>query len=180
MDKQIIIPRSKWIAFRGFLLMFLFGAGFGVCAFVEIPSIGFVASQDVRVALVKILSIPLFPVCLLCSFLSLIDLFKNTPILTIDEKGITDSQNRKSVGLIYWSDIKNVSKFRLNDNAVFITIHLRNPLKYIKDEKELENIRKKWPSPEVGEVVISTVYFQDRIYEVMKLMDYYMQQYNRC
>ena len=155
MNRQIIIPRSKRVSFRVFLFMFLLGVGLGLCAFVEIPSIGFVASQDARVAILKILSIPTFPVCLLCSFMYLIDLFKNTPILTIDEKGITDSQNRKSVGLIYWSDIKNVSKFRLNDNAVFITIHLRNPLKYIKDEKELENIRKngprrrseKWSSP---------------------------------
>lgn len=179
MDRQIIIPRSKWVSFRGFLFMFLLGVGLGLCAFVEIPSIGFVASQDAKVAILKILSIPTFPICLLCSFMSLIDLFKNTPVLTVNEKGITDSQNRKSVGLIYWMDIEKITKIHLG-NVAFITIHLRNPLKYLKDEKELEKIRKKWPIEEAGEVVISTEYFQDRIYDVMKLMEHYLQQYNRC
>ena len=67
-------------------------------------------------------------------------LFDKSPGLTIDENGIIDNSHGGSLGLIEWSDIKEISTQGMMGTK-FLLLHVYNPDKYI--DRAQGRVKKK-------------------------------------
>ncbi len=81
----------------------------------------------------------------------IIKLFDNKPGLSIDEIGITDNSNMSSVGLIEWSDIKEI-KIQEYQSTSFLLVFLRDNQKYLEQtngfkRRLLKSNFKKYKTP---------------------------------
>jgi hypothetical protein len=74
------------------------------------------------------IALPLFSYS---TVMSLKLLISKEPLLTINQKGITDDASGLAVGFIPWSDILGANITTIKKRK-FLHIHLRNPLAYVK------------------------------------------------
>lgn len=172
MEKEIVIERkkSKSIMYSiGILLtILLFIIPIGLYFF-EFKNI----SADVPLFIV-ILSIIIEPILIFTFIFYFKQIFNNKPVLIVNDKGIEPNLTYKPVGMIKWSDIIDFKTFGYMNDVDYITILLKDPKKYIKDEKRLKKVANYKYSSKWGHIQFTSMYFKKEFGNVVELMIYYL------
>lgn len=165
---QIIIKRRKWIAF-----LFSF---FSLMLIILFLMVWFIPpDEDTQVTeiwfirILSILMIALFVFCL-CFFVH--QIFRNSTIAVINNKGIYDYSKRKSVGLISWHDIDSVYvTSHINSNMLCIT--LKNRSKYLPEKKVLFKFIHNYNKKYGGDIFISLEMCKVNLFELKDTIEYF-------
>ena len=174
MDKRIVIPRKKSKSIECTIWMFLatlLAIFPSVGYFTEIPG----TTLDVPLLYV-VLGLACAPLCAFCFVLYLMQIFNREPVLTIDENGIHEQMNIRSVGRIRWEDIEDINIVPYKDHTYFICLFLKNPEKYIKNPKALPRMERKASTQTWGHVKFSSLYFKKEFPDVVETIDYYLKK----
>ena len=110
----------------------------------------------------RVISYIIAPIMLLLTVVAIKDVGNTSPYLVIREEGLIQNMTKYQSGLIRWEDIEAV-KMRavIGKGSYMISILLKNPEKYIKDEKLLARLRaRREKDPDEGEITIVTIPFK--------------------
>ena len=176
MDKEITIYRNKFKIFGIFFFMLLISVLVGFFALYDVRKIGMLAEEPGKFIATKVVSIVILPFLLLTAIYYFTELFNKAPVLVINERGFLGNTGRYCVGLVPWSDIKNITV--ISDNMVYISVHLKNPGKYFEDERHLKRIKRRWPGKAFGQINVHSVYFKKEVPQVLDLLMYYVDKYH--
>lgn len=156
------------------LLIFIF-VDILLGAFIFLPKDSF-TDVEVLFTVGRVLSYIIAPIMLLLTVASIKEVNNTKPYLVVREDGLIQNVTRYQSGLILWEDIEAV-KMRavIGKGAYMISILLKNPEKYIKDEKLLRRLRaRREKDPDEGEITIVTTAFKsvadDAIMALLKEM----------
>ena len=177
MEKEIIIPRKKSKAIGYAILMLLVTVMFVFLAVAKLANIPWINADGVPL-LLAILSLICAPICAYCFIHYLREIFNNNPALIINQSGIHEQISKYGVGMIKWDDIENINVVPYMDNTYFICIFLKNPAKYIENQKRLDRLNKRKSTEKWGHVYFSTLYFKKELNPVVELINYYMKENN--
>lgn len=177
MEKEIIIPRKKSKSIGYAILMLLVTSMFAFLAVIKFANISWINADNVPLLLV-ILSLICAPICAYCFIHYLKEIFNNNPALIINQNGIHEQLSKFSVGMIKWDDIENINIVPYMDNTYFICILLKNPAKYIENQKRLDKLSKRKSTQKWGHIYFSTLYFKKEFKSVIELIRYYMKENN--
>ena len=131
--------------------------------------------------IIGILSIPLIPICLLCFVSYFKDIFNTTPALIINNSGICEHISKDSAGLIKWEDIECINLIStpqayLNPRSTenyFICIVLKQPEKYIKNQKLLTKLEKQKNTKQWGHIRFGMLFFKDNFEKIIRNIERY-------
>ena len=124
----------------------------------------------------KIFSFIFLPLAVFSIYKDIRSLKSDKPWLIVDEFGIEQSMIRYQSGLIRWGDIASIHIIP-TFNCFMISIKLKNPEKYIHDEKILANFKKLTDkNPNEGEIRIMTNSFISEQNAVIELMQHYLRE----
>lgn len=176
MGKEIIISRKKTkslkIAFGLFLatILLLFPI---IIYFVDISWV----TTEIPLVVV-ILSMFCAPLCFFCAIWYFKQIYNNKPVLIVNEIGIHEEMNSNSVGMIRWEDIENINIIPYMGNTYFICILLKEPEKYILNQKLLNKLNKQKSTQKWGHIKFSSIYFKSEFKEIIELINYYFAKCN--
>ena len=177
MDREITIYRNKFKIFGMFFFLLLITALFVFIAVYDVRKIGMFDDNTATFIMMKIMCIVFSPVMIFTTFHYLKELFQNAPFLVINARGFLEASGKHSVGVISWADIKMITAVRQGNNA-YISVHLKNPRKYIEDEKRLARIKKMWRYEGFVEINVPTLYFNKQLKQVLEVIEYYVDKYH--
>ena len=89
--------------------------------------------------------------------------------------------SRKPVGLIRWEDIEDVHIVPyIGKGNLWIAIFLKDPRKYIQDERELAKANKTAAKRKLGHVVFSSLDFpRKQLNDIIDTMQHYLAAYRK-
>jgi hypothetical protein len=135
-----------------------------------------VSHSDFGYWALKIFSFIVLPLAIFSIYNDIRSLMSDNPWLVVDEFGIEQSMIKYQSGLIRWDDIARISVIPAF-NCLLISIKLKNPEKYIHDEKLLVNFKKLTDkNPNEGEIRIMTNNFTSEQDKVIELMQRYLKE----
>jgi hypothetical protein len=172
--EKIEIKRDKKRIVRSLILGILSLLLIGVL--IIIPREALVSHSDFGYWVLKIFSFIVLPLAIFSIYNDIRSLMSDKPWLVVDEFGIEQSMIRYQSGLIRWHDIARISVIPAF-NCFMISIKLKNPEKYIHDEKLLVNFKKQTDkNPNEGEIRIVTNNFTSEQDKVIELMQKYLRE----
>lgn len=171
MKKEIVISRKKSKSIKYFILM-IFGS-----LLLALPIILYFfdfskITLDIPLIIV-ILSIICEPIIIFSSIFYFKQIFNDKPVLIVNEYGIHDQISRNSLGMIKWHDIENINIIPYMSNVYYINIILKEPEKYITDQRKLNKYKKRKATKTWGHINFTSLYFKKEFKEVIDLMKYY-------
>ena len=172
MDREIIIPRKKSTSIKAAL-----GMLFATLLF-AFPILDFYFIDSDIPLFVVILCMLFAPICAWCFFWYLKQIFNQNPILIINEFGIQQRVTSYHVDTIKWEDIQKINIIPYMNNTCFICIILKNPEKYITNERLLNKLNRQRSTKYWGHVRIHSMYFKKELNSVLDIMKYYYAKYN--
>ena len=180
MDREIIIQRKKSKSIIYAVFLFIVAALFCLPVveyFVDIPWIG--NGKDIPLFVV-ILSVPFILLMLFCSYIFIKQIFNDSPVLTVNQYGIREEWTPYHLGLISWDDIADVMVIPMPDYIHHtVCIILKQPEKYITDQKLLKRVTAPGYAEKYGHVSLTSHYFRKEFPEVMELINYYLEKHKQ-
>ncbi len=175
--EEYVVERSKQGNIKH-LLLILFG-DLIIGLFIFLPKESF-TDVGILFTIGRVLSYIVSPVMLFVTAIAIKEVNNTKPYLIIREDGLIQNMTKYQSGLIRWDDIEAV-KLRavIGDGIYMISILLKNPEKYIKDEKLLLRLRaRREKNPDEGEITIVTNGFKRVAKEAITTMLRRMREYN--
>ena len=168
MEQSIIINRKKSVSIKTALLLFFTIALFGFYLYLYYAEPAWLTSR-IPFFLV-VLAYLIMPILVFAFIYYFMSIFNHKPVLIVNKKGIHEQMRYRSLGMINWSDIENISVQPYLDKTYLIHIYLINPGAYIKKEPIFKFKRLKY-----GHVVISTLYFKKDYQKVIDIINYHFE-----
>ena len=179
MNKEIEIKRSIKVTLKNVIIMLITLLIISwplVWSIIDFESFKFEFER--KAILLLLCSIFVMPIIIFAMIFYVRNLFDKTPILVINDEGIHERLRISKLGLIKWIDIEKIKvKKDVFDND-FICIYFKEPEKYINNEKELKRIRLKGLDCNNGHVYFTSIYFKDKVNDVIESIQYYFSKYN--
>lgn len=110
----------------------------------------------------RVISYIISPILLFVTVATIKEVNNTKPYMVVRDDGLIQNMTKYQSGLIRWEDIEAV-KMRavIGKGSYMISILLKNPEKYIKDEKLLARLRaRREKDPDEGEITIVTTAFK--------------------
>lgn len=157
--EEYVVKRSKRDNIKQ-LILILFG-DLLVGLFIFLPKEGFL-DVGILFTIGRVLSYIISPILLFVTIVAIKDVGNTKPYMVVRDDGLIQNMTKYQSGLIRWEDIEAV-KMRavIGKGSYMISILLKNPEKYIKDEKLLSRLRaRREKDPDEGEITIVTTPFK--------------------
>ncbi len=157
--EEYVVERSKKGNIKQ-LLLILFG-DLMIGLFIFLPKEYF-TEITVLFWIGRVLSYIIAPILLLLTIVAVKDIGNTKPYLVVRKDGLIQNMTKYQSGLISWEDIEAV-KMRavIGKGSYMISILLKNPEKYINDEKLLARLKaRREKDPDEGEITIVTTAFK--------------------
>lgn len=157
--EEYVVERSRKDNIKQ-LFLILFG-DLLVGLFIFLPKESF-TDTGIFFTIGRVLSYIISPVLLFITAVAIKEVNNTKPYMVVRDDGLIQNMTKYQSGLIRWEDIEAV-KMRavIGKGSYMISILLKNPEKYIKDEKLLPRLRaRREKDPDEGEITIVTTPFK--------------------